>query len=87
MTAALALVHSFEATFYLLYNASQTVQATWVTYDRARTDPTHLAFCKAMQLKTAAYMPYAVASRVLKCATYPEQLRNWALRYKLKANM
>ncbi len=31
LTASLGLVHSFEATYYLLYQAAQTVQATWVT--------------------------------------------------------
>ncbi len=64
LTAALGLVHSFEATYYLLYQAAQTVQATWATYDRVRLDPIHVAFCKAMQLKTAAYMRFAVASCV-----------------------
>jgi hypothetical protein len=61
LTAAFALVHSFEATYYLIYHAAQTVQATWVTYDRARTDPIQMAFYRAMQLKTAAYMRHAVA--------------------------
>jgi hypothetical protein len=64
LTAALTRLHSFEATYYLLYNAAQTVQATWVTYDWSRVDVIHLAFCKAMQLNTAAYMRYAVASCV-----------------------
>ncbi len=65
LTVALSRLHSFEATYYVIYHAGQTVQATWVSNDRARTYPTHVAFCKAMQVKTTAYMRYAVAF----CAT------------------
>jgi hypothetical protein len=46
----------------LLYQTGQTVQATWVIYDRMRADPVQIAFCRAMQLKTAAYLRFAVAS-------------------------
>ena len=62
LTTTLGQVHSFEATYYLIYQTGQTVQATWVIYDRMRADPIQIAFCRAMQLKTAAYLRFAVAS-------------------------
>ena len=52
LTTTLGQVHSFEATYYLIYQTGQTVQATWVIYDRMRADPVQIAFCRAMQLKT-----------------------------------
>ncbi len=62
LTTTLGQMHSFEASYYLIYQTGQTVQATWVIYDRMRADPVQIAFCRAMQLKTAAYLRFALAS-------------------------
>jgi len=44
LTITLGQVHSFEASYYLLYQTGQTVQATWVIYDRMRADPVQIVF-------------------------------------------
>ena len=36
----------------------------WVVHDRARTDAVHMAFARALQAKTAAYMRYSIAECV-----------------------
>jgi hypothetical protein len=43
------------------------VQAMWVVPERARTDTVHIAFAKALQLKTTACMRYAVTSCAKVC--------------------
>ncbi len=50
VTAAWKRLHSFEATYYSLYNAAQTVQASWVTYDRSRVH----ALCSSRRRRTCA---------------------------------
>jgi hypothetical protein len=62
LTEALGRLHSFEATYYLIYYPAQTVQAMWVIHDRNRVDAVHTSFSKALQLKTASYMRYSVAA-------------------------
>ena len=74
LTEALSRSHSFELSYYLIYHAGQTVQATWVAHDRVRADPIHAAFCKAMQTKMLAYMKYATAF----CASVREMPRSIA---------
>ena len=49
LTEALGRLHSFEASYYLIYYQAQTVQAMWVVHDRARSHRcgAHHGFCQS----------------------------------------